>query len=65
MLWHRFVMKKFQALAQLMEKVGVNFELFFCYTCTYYFIIYMYMAESNFCSMPLHVYVCLELKLFL
>lgn len=33
MLWHRFVMKKFQALAQLMEKVlGVNFELFFCYT---------------------------------
>lgn len=52
MLWHRFVKKKFQALAQLMEKVGVNFELIFCY-------IYMYMAESNFSSMPLDVFVCL------
>lgn len=48
MLWHRFVMKKFQALAQLMEKVGVNFELFFCYTCiwqkvTFVVCLYMFM----------------------
>lgn len=35
MLWHRFVKKKFQALAQLMEKVGVNFELIFCYIYIY------------------------------
>lgn len=46
MLWHRFVMKKFQAIAQLMEKVlGVNFELFFCYTYMYIIHVHVYGRE--------------------